>query len=326
MVLRLKMSRIAAALFAIAAGATACHRPPAASDGGLPGDGGLEVPVGTGDVATGDGALGDAALPLTLSARFANLDPDLGAFDVCMRTLTDTGVVVAPQPLLAGIAGLAGGVPTDRVSRRIPLPFAPRSSGRPSELFLVRPDTIDCRAPTGLVRSDRVFGVFATIDGERNTFVTSPLGFNTLVRERKTCPAATACVHFWNFTSGVNGTDLGPNLTFELVDGSNRTVVVRDLPGGEDGPAEPPFVFDINTGTTEIPWTSSTSALRLSVREATATAPLVDVQIPNAPGGLFTLWIVGKTGASGPAARRAVLCRDADPDDGTFSPCTTVVP
>jgi hypothetical protein len=167
--------------------------------------------------------------------------------------------------------------------------------------------------------------MFATTDGERNTFAAWPLGFSTLVRERKTCPAATACVHFWNITSA-SATDFGPNLTFELVDGSNRTVVVRDLLGGEDGPAEAPFVFDTETGTTEIPWTDSTSPLRLSVREATATAPFVDVEIPNAPGGLFTLWIVGKTGASGPATRRAVLCRDSDPDDGSFTPCTTVAP
>ncbi len=279
----MRMFRITSVLFAVAAGAAACGGAPAASDGGRPGDGGSDVPVGT-----GDGAIGDAASPFTVSARFANLDPDLGAFDVCVRTLTDTGFVVAPQPLLAGIAGLADGVGADAVSRRIPIPFEPRSSGGRSELFLVQPDTIDCAAPTGLLRPDRVFGMFATTDGERNTFAAWPLGFNTLVRERKTCPAATACVHFWNITSA-SATDFGPNLTFELVDGSNRTVVVRDLLGGEDGPAEAPFVFDTETGTTEIPWTDSTSPLRLSVREATATAPFVDVEIANAPGGLFTL-------------------------------------
>jgi hypothetical protein len=194
-----------------------------------------------------------------------------------------------------------------------------------SELFLVRPDTTDCAAPTGLVASDRVFGSFATTNGERNTFAAAGLGFFTLVRERATCPAATACVHFWNFLTDAGGKEAGPHLTVELVDGATRTVVLSDIEAGEDGPAVAPFVFDANTGTTEIPWATD-APLRLSVREATSATPFIDVDIANAGGGLFTLWITGKQDGAGAAARHAILCRDSDPDAGAFSPCARVMP
>jgi hypothetical protein len=329
----MKAAGLVGAVLALIAGGAACSDSKAKADGGLPGDGSLEVPVGPGDGATSDGMTADAAPAdanpsLMLSGRFGNLDPDLAPFDACMRTLNRSGsgitLVVAPQPLLAGIAGLEDGVPVDRVTRRFAIPFQDRAAG-PSELFLVQPDTTDCTAPTGLVASDRVFGVFAQTNGERNTFAAFGLGFFTLVRERATCPAATACVHFWNFLTNASGNDAGPHLTFELVDGATRTVVLTDIAAGEDGPAVAPFKFDSATGTTEIPWAND-SPLRLSVREVNAATPFIDVDIANAGGGLFTLWITGKQDGAGGAAEHAILCRDSDPDTGAFSPCTRVMP
>jgi hypothetical protein len=327
----MKPSSLVASLLALSTAAAACSSDSKPrDDAGTPGDGGIEVPLDPTDGASGDGAApdgtaADGPAPRMLSGRFANLNPDLGAFDVCERSLVNGTVVVTPQPLLAAIAGLEDGVPVDRVTRRFTIPFYDRASGRPNELFLVKPDTTDCTAPTGLLATDRVFAHFAQMDGERNTFAAFQLSFNTLVRERATCPTATACVHFWNYMTDATGAVAGPKLTAELVEGATRTVVLDEIAPGEDGPSVAPFVFDRTTGTTEIPWSAATP-LRLSVREATAATPFVDVEIANAAGGNFSLFVTGKQGATGAAAPRAILCRDSDPDSGAFSACTRAAP
>jgi len=323
----MKPSLLIAPLLALTATAAACSDSKPKEDAGLPGDGGIEVPLDPTDGAPGDGGAPDGSgpAPRFLSGRFANFNPDLGAYDICSRSLVGGTVVVTPEPLLAAIAGLEDGVPVDRVTRRFTVPFYDRASGRPNELFLVKPDTTDCTTPTGLVAPDRVFGTFAQMDGERNTFAAFQLGFYTLVRERATCPAATACVHFWNYMTEATGTLAGPKMTVELVDGATRTPILSEIAPGEDGPSVSPFVFDPNTGTTEIPWSASTP-LRLSVREAGAAAPFVDVEIANAAGGNFSLFVTGEPGAADAAARRAILCRDSDPDTGAFSPCTRIAP
>jgi hypothetical protein len=289
-------------------------------------DGGSAADTASDPMVNPDDAGGDSAPPAqSIFGRFGNFDVNFPPFDVCRRTISRTsGATVHPTPLLSAIPELAGGVPFDRVTRRLEIPFIP-SSQAVTEMFLVRGDTTDCAAPTELLGGMLVFAQFAGAAGERNTFVALDPSLLNLVRERVSCPASTACLHFFNFSTPLDGSGIGPPLDVDIVDAGARTPLLRDIGTGNDGPAEAPFVFDRDTGTLEIP-VSGRSLLTLAVSESATATPVAEVELPDPAGQLFSLWIVGRSDGTGPSARRAILCRDFAPDNGDFSDCSRIGP
>jgi hypothetical protein len=301
----------------------------ATSETAPPGDGASD---GASDV--GSDSNGDAASQAFITARFGNFDTTLPAWDICVRTLLRNGTtIVTPDPLLAAIPGLADGVLLDRVTRWISIPWLPSTTESVSEMFLVRADTTDCSAPTERLLTGHVFGFFARTAGERNSFVALDPWLVNLVKGRPSCPSSKACVNFNNFLTlagAADGGAAGPNIDLYIIDGGGRTRVYSRVPAGDCGPLEMPYVvepfaFDRTTCTVEIP-APAAGSLTLAVGESGATDPFVQVELTDPAAQLFSLWIVGHRDGTGPAAKRAILCRDFAPETDAFSQCSRVAP
>jgi hypothetical protein len=318
----------------VAAGVVGCSASrPISGDGGPRTDASSETaPPGDGASDVGLDGAGDAASAEFIMARFGNFDPDFPSWDICVRSSSRTGdPVVTPDPLLAAIPGLADGVPLDRVTRWISIPFLRSTTQSAAEMFVVRGDTTDCRTPTETFADGLAFGFLARTSGERNSFLAFDPGLVNLVRGRESCPTSKACVSFSNYRSLAGSPDAaaepGPTLDLFLVQGGARTRVYSRVPYGDCGPLEmpfvvEPFVFDRGTCTVEIP-APAEGPLTLAVGVSGAADPFVQVELTDPAAQLFSLWMVGQADATGPAATRAILCRDFAPaGTDAFSQCS----
>jgi hypothetical protein len=318
----------------VAAGFVGCSsRPATSADAGPRIDATSEAAPGDGAFDVGPDGNGDAATQGFITARFGNFDTTFPPWDICIRTLSRTGtLIVTPDPLLAAIPGLADGVPLDRVTRRLSIPWLRSTTESASEMFLVRADTTDCRAPTEMLSPGLVFGFFARASGERNSFVALDPALVNLVRGRESCPTSKACVNFNNFLTVAGRADAtpGPNLDLYMIHGGVRTRIYSRVPAGDCGPLEmpyvvEPFVFERETCTVEIP-VPAEGPLTLAVGESGAADVFVQMELTEPAAQLFSLWVVGHRDATGPAAKRAILCRDFAPDTDAFAGCSRIAP
>ena len=144
----------------------------------------------------------------------------------------------------------------------------------------------------------------------------------SLVREPGACPPSTACLRFSNFTRDTSD-GWGAPLALDVVDGADggRTPVYGSVGYADCGPTVPPFVFNQQTCEGRVP-VPPAGTLRLSLREADAGDPLLEVGLADAGGGTFSLWVVGRSDAG----RRLVYCRDDAAPVGDFSDCDRAEP